>query len=261
MKKSLYLFSFLSLITISSCGSNTENEINNIDNINKTNETVELIKTVSNFSKIYEGTIDNKYEIILSIENKNGKLSGNYRYKNNKNSLKITGTVDKEGNITLNEFNESGSMTGVFNGVMTLNNISGEWRKPDGTKIMPFNIIETKIEYSLKESTQSNLSDWSGIYTDKFGATLKITGPNSEGAIDFAIEVQYTEKCEGGGVEGKAYLTKENVAIYSEDGGECSLNFIFNIHPSQIQIGEFGCESTRGAACGSYEGFYLKKNE
>jgi len=99
--------------------------------------------------------------------------------------------------------------------------------------------------------------DWTGTYVDEFGATLKITGPASDGAVKFLLEREGSESCAEEPMEGTAYLTKQTVAIWQEEGEQCYLSFTYN--PGSIQVIESDCLGMHGASCGTYDGFYKKK--
>ena len=110
-------------------------------------------------------------------------------------------------------------------------------------------ILKNKISYKSK-----NYSNWSGIYVDKFGTTLKIKGPAPDGAVIFEY-LQTSQSCIGQ-IEGTAYLTSNYVANY-QDEGQCHLTFTYN--PGTIQISENNCDEYRGASCGTFDGFFKKK--
>ena len=137
MKKKLIISPLIAALIYTSCGigenKNTENE--QTTTINNT--------SIPNFNKSFEGTINGKYEIIMSLSKNKENLNGTYAYKSKGNLINITGTIDDNGNLTINEFNDKGNMTGVFIGQLSGNSISGKWTKPDGTKPMLFSISES----------------------------------------------------------------------------------------------------------------------
>lgn len=119
------------------------------------------------------------------------------------------------------------------------------------------------MNFSFKnENTKNNInlksskfySSWTGIYVDRFGSTLKIIGPSSDGGIKFEL-LQTSQSCIGQ-IEGTAYLTSDNVANF-QDEDKCHLNFTYN--PGSIQISEYNCNDYRGSSCGTFDGFYKKK--
>jgi hypothetical protein len=245
--KNSFIIGLLIICSLFSCNNVSDNKSSNIDTQIANSTSTEII---ADFTKSYEGKINNKHEILMTLTNSKNVISGSYKYKAQANSLKLNGTIDNSGNINLNEFNDKGSITGIFKGKLTNSTISGTWEKPDGSKLFPFSASETNTQQSA-----STTSDWTGTYEDKFGATLTIKGPATDGAIKFKFEV-VNEKCQSE-YEGTAYLTKESVANFDdESGGKCHLNFTFN--ENQIEVQENDCDGYLGAAC-SFAGIYKKK--
>jgi len=254
MKKILSISTLMTVLIFSSCGS-SENK--NVEAIQQT--TTSNANVIPDFIKSFEGTINGKYGIIMTLSKNKENLSGTYFYKNQGALIQISGTIDDNGSLIINEFNNKGNMTGIFKGQLINNNIIGQWTKPDGTKAMTFSISESIISESSNLNNESNKSDdysnWSGIYFDEFGRSLKITGPASDGAVKFELTPQNSESCQEDVWKGTAYLTNSAVANYSDEDSECHFNFTFN--PGQIEVHEKDC--SHGASCGTFDGFYTKK--
>jgi hypothetical protein len=236
---------------LSSCSSNNER---------KSNEKIknQTSLKIPDFTKSFEGSI-NKIGIIMILTKKNTSLNGTYSYKSKGIPIKISGKIDNTGNLKINEFNNNGSMTGIFKGRLIGTNINGKWEKPDGSKIIPFSISESEnTETYVEKPTKTNSDDystWTGTYIDKFGSTLKVKGPSSGGVLKFEL-IQASANCIGQ-VEGVAYLTKSGIANFYSEGDNCHLNFTFN--PGSIQVSEYDCENWRGSSCGAFDGWYNKK--
>jgi hypothetical protein len=146
---------------------------------------------ISDFTKSFEGTINGKFGIMMTLTKNAKSLSGTYSYKSKGIPIKISGNIDDTGNLTINEFNDNGSMTGVFKGQLSGINIIGNWEKPDGSKIMPFSISEsgntvTSIarNQSQSDSKHEILSNLVGEY--KLNAISYFMGANTMG--DYWIE-------------------------------------------------------------------------
>ena len=253
--KILLIFSILATALIySSCGSSgNKNADTNEQTISSNTPT-----TVLDFTKSFEGTINGKYGIIMTLTKSANSLSGTYTYKSQGPPIKISGTTDANGNLTINEFDDKGNMTGIFKGQLSGNSIVGQWTKPDGSRAMPFSISESKNSETTIAKTESNNSDdysnWTGVYVDKFNRTLKIIGPASDGAVKFELTPQNSASCMEDVWTGTAYLTSSACANYQEEGGKCHFNFTFN--PGQIEVKEYDCG--HGASCGTVDGFYTK---
>jgi hypothetical protein len=138
---------------LSSCSSNNER---------KSNEKIknQTSLKIPDFTKSFEGSI-NKIGIIMILTKKNTSLNGTYSYKSKGIPIKISGKIDNTGNLKINEFNNNGSMTGIFKGRLIGTNINGKWEKPDGSKIIPFSISESEnTETYVEKPTKSGIANF-----------------------------------------------------------------------------------------------------
>lgn len=104
------------------------------------NSQIDIINT--DFVKVFEGQIENKYDIQMKLISNNGNINGNYFYKKTGEEIEIKGFINNLGKISINEFDKKGNQTGVFNGEMlNENKIQGTWSKPNGSNPMPFFLI------------------------------------------------------------------------------------------------------------------------
>ena len=79
------------------------------------------------------------------------QLTGTYYYQKIGTKIDLRGSLDKDGNVTLEEFDTSGKQTGLFKGVWKadpdgLTTIAGNWSKPPGDKG-----AEKKTAFSIHE--------------------------------------------------------------------------------------------------------------
>jgi hypothetical protein len=125
-----------------------------------------------NFVKVFSGTIDNIYNIVLKIEKNGDSLNGEYYYTKFRLPIPLKGTI-KDNVIDLTEFDIDGNATGNFKGQMKGSAIEGIWSKPNGQKRKIFTLIETNKEYSVKnENIEDQATDKNGSFT-KNGITVK----------------------------------------------------------------------------------------
>ena len=88
------------------------------------------------------------------------QLTGSYFYQKVGTRITLKGTVDKDGNLTLDEFDPSGKQTGVFKGLWQVKaedgmiTLAGNWSKPTGEKG-----DDKKIAFSVHEEPISFSSD------------------------------------------------------------------------------------------------------
>lgn len=216
-----------------------------------------------NFTKSFEGNISGDLGIIMTLTSSNNKLDGTYTYKTKGQPIRISGTIDEYGNLIINEYNDQGHITGVFKGQFSDESIKGHWFSPEGSKKTPFSITESKNSETdiMKSKAQKSEDDlqWTGIYFDSKGRSLKVTGPASDGAIEFELTPLINERCSESVWVGTAYLTNSQVANYHEEVGGCHFNFTFNssgehFRFSQIEVRESDCD--HGVACMPFDGLY-----
>lgn len=101
--------------------------------------------------KNFRGSIGDK-KIEMNIRREGDQLSGTYLYRRIGSDISLKGSVDKQGNFKLQEFDNSGKQTGEFKGKWNeLNNqptivLEGTWAKPGGSDELSFYAIEQAVE-------------------------------------------------------------------------------------------------------------------
>ena len=86
------------------------------------------------------------------------QLAGSYFYQKVGTRIDLRGNVDKDGNLTLDEFDPSGKQTGLFKGIWTVDpkdgliTLAGNWSKPlnqkDSDKKTAFSVHEEPISFT-----------------------------------------------------------------------------------------------------------------
>lgn len=214
-----------------------------------------LLMQYQDFTKNYKGKINDTYQIKMTLTKIGNKLKGSYYYTSQNKPLRLSGTINEYGTIYLNEYNDSGSITGIFEGNLTNSSISGYWRKPDGSKQMPFHVQEIAL-------AQNNSVD--GIYEYEFYTTFdgqyQLYASASVGIklvskqkFEFSINVATAPGCEGF-VEGYAVL-KNGIWYYSGEG--CG-KLTFSFKSNYLIVDEDDCLDLHGAGC-SFAHKYTKK--
>jgi hypothetical protein len=102
-------------------------------------------------TKYFKGSIGNSLDLQMKLVHSGDQLTGTYYYQKIGTKIDLRGNVDKEGNVTLEEFDTSGKQTGLFKGIWKadpdgLTTIAGNWSKPPGDKG-----AEKKTAFSLHE--------------------------------------------------------------------------------------------------------------
>ncbi len=139
--------------------------------------------------QIYRGTVGQQ-PVVMKLQRAGDKLAGSYAYERVGQAIKLTGQVDVQGQVTLQEFDVMGRQTGKFTGRFGHDEsaadfaLSGTWARPDGSHVIYFNLSEQHIAFK-----QANLQVVSKTITDRrFNIKAiypQLTGSSAPGALAF----------------------------------------------------------------------------
>jgi hypothetical protein len=88
----------------------------------------------------FKGSIGSSLDLQMKLVRTGDQLAGSYFYQKVGTRIDLRGSVDKDGNLTLDEFDKSGKQTGLFKGLWNVDasdglvTIAGNWSKPPGDK-------------------------------------------------------------------------------------------------------------------------------
>jgi hypothetical protein len=104
-------------------------------------------------AKYFKGSIGSTLGLQMKLVREGDKLTGSYFYQKVGTAISIHGTIDKGGNVALDEFDSSGNQTGTFKGLWNedangLIAIAGNWSKPNSEKKTAFSLQEEPIAFS-----------------------------------------------------------------------------------------------------------------
>ena len=115
--------------------------------------------TASTGEKLFfRGNIAGNLSIEMVLLREGDRLTGTYFYPRVGKDIALAGTVDKDGNVTLTESDETGKQTGVFKGKWrpaynspdsNVKEIEGTWSKPDGSKETDFTVFQQPLEFTV----------------------------------------------------------------------------------------------------------------
>jgi hypothetical protein len=191
-------------------------------------------------------------------------LSGYYLYKSKGQLLTLSGTIDENGNFEINEYNDKGSITGIFIGQYTNSVLNGYWKKPDGSKQLVFLAQESSesINSYVKEKTSSQNISISGIYEfENYGTYDGENQVVSSGSIEITVistnEIKFEISTGGisgcdGFLDGSAIL-KNGIWVHSSN--DCG-KLTFKFSQNSVVVKEDEC-MMHGASC-FFEGTYKK---
>ena len=145
-------------------------------------------------TKLFAGSIGSSNDLQMKLLRNGDDLSGTYSYVKIGKPITLKGTIDKDGNLTLSEYDAGNAQTGVFKGKWdtsdsTAVKIEGTWSKPNGDKQAKFSLNEEPITFSgglelitkqIKESDNKLKYDIEAQYPQISGSTeARITRFNS----------------------------------------------------------------------------------
>src|SRR3977135_967913 len=105
-------------------------------------------------AKFFKGSIGSRLGLQMRLTRTGDQIAGNYFYQKVGARIDVKGTIDKDNNVSLEEFDSGGKQTGLFRGVWTtdqeegLASIAGNWSKPTGEKKTAFSLHEEPIEFT-----------------------------------------------------------------------------------------------------------------
>jgi hypothetical protein len=104
-------------------------------------------------TKFFKGSIGSTLGLQMRLTRDGDNLTGNYSYDKVGTKIDVKGTIDKDNNLTLDEFDSGGKQSGQFKGTWLSNadgtaNLAGNWTKPGSDKRTAFSLHEEPIEFT-----------------------------------------------------------------------------------------------------------------
>ncbi len=123
-------------------------------------------------TKHFKGSIGSSLDLQMKLVRTGDQLAGSYFYQKVGARIDLRGNVDKDGNLTLEEFDKGGKQTGLFKGLWSVDpsdglaTLAGNWSKPptekDSDKKTAFSVHEEPIAFTgdtdlvMKQIKESN---------------------------------------------------------------------------------------------------------
>ena len=109
-------------------------------------------------TKHFKGSIGPSLDLQMKLVRTGDQLAGSYFYQKIGTRIDVRGSVDKDGNMTLEEFDKGGKQTGLFKGLWNVDpsdglvTLAGNWSKPpsekDSDKKTAFSLHEEPIAFT-----------------------------------------------------------------------------------------------------------------
>ncbi len=152
----LFFITVIAVIALGACRKQPEPRQQNANSNVAMTQDEPLSGAATNGEKFYfRGTIAGNLRIEMTLLRDGESLTGSYFYPRVGKNIALSGTVDKDGNVSISESDDGGKQTGVFKGKWkpatdspdpSLNEIDGKWSRPDGSKATAFLVSQQPIE-------------------------------------------------------------------------------------------------------------------
>jgi hypothetical protein len=159
-------------------------------------------------TKHFKGSIGSSLDLQMKLVRTGDQLAGSYFYQKIGARIDLRGSVDKDGNLTVEEFDQGGKQTGVFKGLWSVDQndglvtLAGNWSKPPSEKgsdkKTAFSVHEEPIAFTgdvdlvskqIKESNKKLMYEIDARYPQLTGGS----NPNFE-KFNQAVRASVTKK-------------------------------------------------------------------
>lgn len=122
----------------------------------------------------------------MKIISDDGKITGRYFYKNKRLEFEIEGTLNKNGEIVFNEYDNQENHVGIFKGLMpNQQTIVGKWSELNGKNETSFTLTESKTNYSKElEKKTKNKPNLKSLRIGDHNFTIQWVGWDLPGSVE-----------------------------------------------------------------------------
>ena len=189
--------------------------------------------------RFFKGSIGNALDLQMKLAREGDKLTGTYFYQKVGTKIDLRGSVDKDSNMILEEFDPAGKQTGMFKGVWKQDGegiveLKGDWSTPNGEKKTAFSLLQEPIEFSngaeivprqIREKNKKLKYEITAAYPQLTGVTNPnyekfnqlVRGLVSRKASDFRREMTPSAEDE--------VATDENPVADESSGSDININY------------------------------------
>lgn len=171
-------------------------------------------------TRFFKGSIGSRLGLQMKLTRAGETVTGNYSYQKVGAKIELKGTIDKDNNLTLEEFDAGGKQTGLFKGIWLVDkddglvNVAGNWSKPNSEKKTAFSLHQEPIEFTgnveliAKQSKESN---------KKLNYKIEAEYPQATGALDNRFD-KFNQEAKNL-VTRRISAFKKETSDVSQDGG------------------------------------------
>jgi len=156
-KLALALAAFVAVIALGSCRKQAGKQTANNASPAAQDAPIGGGATQTGQTFFFRGTISGDLSIEMVLVRDGEKVTGTYFYPKVGKNISLSGAIDKDGNVSLTETDETGKQTGIFKGKWkaqrdspdkSLSDIEGKWSKPDGSKETDFLVSQQPLQFT-----------------------------------------------------------------------------------------------------------------
>lgn len=157
MKLKAIIFTLVILLTLGGCRKKAAEQSPANTNVAPSPEAPFGGQAPAGEKLFFRGTIAGNLSIEMVLLKDGDRVTGTYLYPKIGKDIALTGTIDKDGNVSLTESDETGKQTGIFKGKWrpafdspdsNVKEIEGKWSKPDGSKETDFMVSQQPLEFT-----------------------------------------------------------------------------------------------------------------
>lgn len=157
MKIKAIIFTFVILLSVAGCRKKTATSSPANTNAAPSTEAPIGGQAPAGEKLFFRGTIAGNLSIEMILLKDGDRVTGTYMYPKIGKDITLAGTIDKDGNVSLTESDETGKQTGIFKGKwrpaydspdFNVKEIEGKWSKPDGSKETDFMVSQQPLEFT-----------------------------------------------------------------------------------------------------------------
>jgi hypothetical protein len=171
-----------------------------------------------------EGTIG-AYAVHMTLTIKDGDVSGSYYYDNPENDLKLSGSIEANRMLTMQETDIAGEVTGTFDGWYVPGiRLEGAWTNAKTGELLDFSL---QVQGGIPENAVWS-GEWHRLDTGRFASASLVIFNETTSSFDFQVDAFRGSHM--GFIEGTAIIEGSSAeCTLAETGAHISMNLSDNL--------------------------------